>query len=166
MPDIGIHPAYQGGLPGDVEIDTRIGLLLTNTLHLVKNRTVIQFPLVEGRLDQRRLHIGGNQQAVNPGVGLDVLTHLRQLAVTPTGLQAIEIGSGIHIPGLCQPHFAYRAVGDAGHGIVVDTRQLIYLLGDSIDALDDIVSEQVALLHLDRHDDIVGAAKTVTNLVV
>ena len=131
-----------------------------------EGRRIIDVAFVELRLDQRRLHIRRDQQAIDGRVGDHVVLQLRQLGDGTRRLQRIVIGLGSEAAHVVEEDLARRAVRQATDQVVVDAGQVVDALCRFVDQLEGFIVEDGAFVHLDRHDDHVGAAEVLLQAVV
>ena len=93
--DVGVDPAGQHRIAGDVDAMARLLEFMAHALQRVEGGLVVEVALVQLRLDQRRLEVGRHQQAVHRRVGDDVLLDLLELGHAERAVEWIVVGLGL-----------------------------------------------------------------------
>ena len=102
-------------------------------------RAIVDVAFVQLGLDQRRLHVRRDEQAVDGRVGDDVLLQLLQFGDGTRRLERVVVGLGSEAALVVEEDLARRAVGQAGDQVVVHAGQVVDALRRLVDQLQRVV---------------------------
>jgi hypothetical protein len=148
---VGVHPAGQHGLAGCVYLVVFIPFALDQLLYECKGLPVIQQPLDEGGLDQRRAFILGDQES--PDIArlvhavpelVDFFSGFRR-PVLHHGADVDSVGCGLSVAG-----FFGR---DGKNLVVVNGRRQVYITRHPPDLCQGFGIVDIAVLALDHYGD-------------
>ena len=164
---VGVNPAGQHRVSDRVDAQAVACFRLADFLQpgegldqFVGSRTVHLCP------DDRHLAIGRHQASADARVRLHLrLQGLELRRRQDLGIRVI-VGLGADRAGFVDINPARRAMGDAGHEVVIDAGQHVDALGDAFDRGECFAVEDRALLDLHRNRDDVGATEDPAHLVM
>ena len=132
IPAVGIHPAHQHRVAGGMDVHAGRGLLGPDRLDFLEHLAVIELALIQRALDQGRLHIRRDQQAVYVGACQHVALDFRQLFFRVFIVVRIVIVLRAYRPVRRQEDLPGVAVGQAAHQVMVDVGDAVQFLGNAV----------------------------------
>ena len=148
---VAVNPRDQHHAPGGIEVDIRIALGREHRVHALEDIGVVEVVLKEGGLDQRRLLVGGDQDAGDAGGVAGAILHGRRLGLRRRNLVGHHrLGTEA---GWRRPNHANFLARDRSQGDMVDTRHQVELARDPPDPRQRLRCVDRALLDLEQDFD-------------